>query len=303
MSSHPTGMTVNSSLVARPVPGLFTRLWTDSLSHWVGQYSHPMTWTGLTIFVLLLLFSWGGPWVYPADPLAIHANHILLAPSWRFPLGTDNLGRNMLARMMAGGRVTLEVGLLGSFIALFMGVLYGMSAALSPRWLDKVLMRLLDALLALPGLVLMIFFAALVPLNALSLVLVLGFLSWPGLARIVRNEALAYKERDYVLAARQFGAGTFYIARTHLMRSMLPILIVNATFMVADLILALSGLSFLGLGIQPPHPSWGGVLNDGLQLVIIGPWWLIVFPGLAIFLAIVAMNVLGQGLLARLEGR
>lgn len=303
MSSNPTDMTVNNSLVARPIPGMFTRLWSDSLRHWVGQYSHPMTWTGLSIFVLLMLFSWVGPLFYPADPLAIHANHILLAPSWQFPFGTDNLGRNMLARMMEGGRATLEVGLLGSFIAIFLGILYGMTAALSPRWLDKVLMRLLDALLALPGIVLMIFFAAIIPLDTLSLVLVLGFLSWPGLARIVRNEALAYKERDYILAARQFGASTFYIARAHLMRSMLPILIVNTTFMVADLILALSGLSFLGLGIQPPHASWGGLLNDGLQIVIIGPWWLIVFPGVAIFLAIVAMNVLGQGLLARLEGR
>ncbi len=303
MSNNSTDMAVNNSLAARPIPGIFTQLLGDSLRHWVGQYSHPMTWAGLMIFVLLVLFSWVGPLVYPANPLAIHANHILLAPSWQFPLGTDNLGRNLLSRMMEGGRATLEVGLLGSFIAISMGILYGMTAALSPRWLDKVLMRLLDALLALPGLVLMIFFAAIIPLNTLSLVLVLGFLAWPGLARIVRNEALAYKERDYVLAARQFGASTFYIAHTHLMRSMLPILIVNTTFMVADLILALSGLSFLGLGIQPPHASWGGLLNDGLQLVIIGPWWLIVFPGLAIFLAIVAMNALGQGLLARLEGR
>lgn len=296
-------MNVNNSLVARPIPGMFARIWTDSLRHWVGQYSHPMTWTGLGLFVFLLLFSWVGPLLYPVSPLAIHANHLLLAPSWQYPFGTDNLGRNMLARMMDGGKATLEVGLLGAVIAMFLGILYGMVAAMSPRWLDKVLMRLLDALLALPGIVLMIFFAAIIPLNTLSLILVLGCLSWPGLARIVRNEALAYKERDYVLAARQFGASTLYIARVHLLRSMLPILIVNATFMVADLILALSGLSFLGLGIQPPHASWGGLLNDGLQLVIIGPWWLIVFPGVAIFLAIVAMNVLGQGLLARLEGR
>ncbi|MDR7926561.1 ABC transporter permease subunit, partial [Acidithiobacillus thiooxidans] len=113
---------------------------------------------------------------------------------------------------------------LGALIAISLGIIYGMIAAMSPRWLDKVLMRLLDALLALPGIVLMIFFAAIIPLDTLSLILVLGCLSWPGLARIVRNEALAYKERDYVLAAKQFGASTFYIARTHLLRSMLPIL-------------------------------------------------------------------------------
>ena len=267
------------------------------------QYHHPMTALGLALFALLILFSWIGPLLYPGSPFAIHALHTLAPPDARFPFGTDNLGRDMLARMMAGGQATLEVGLLGSLIAMTAGIAYGMTAALSPSWLDKILMRLLDAILAMPTLVLMIFFAAIIPLNTLSLVLLLGLVSWPGLARIVRNEALAYRERDYVLAARQFGAGPLYIARAHLMRAMLPILIVNTTFMVADVILALAGLSFLGLGIQPPRASWGGLLNEGVQQVFLGAWWLIVFPGLAIFIAIVAMNLIGQGLLNRLEGR
>jgi peptide/nickel transport system permease protein len=178
-----------------------------------------------------------------------------------------------------------------------------MASGLSPVWLDRVFMRILDAILALPTLILMIFFAAIVPLSPLSLILLLGLLSWPGLARIVRNEVLAYKERDYVLAARQYGAGTGYLARTHLLRSMFPIVIVNATFTVADLILTLAGLSFLGLGIQPPQPSWGGLLGNGSNLAITGSWWLILFPGLAILLAILSMNLVGQGLLNRLEGR
>ena len=160
-------------------------------------------------------------------------------------------------------------------------------------------MRLLDALLAIPTLVLMIFFSALIPLTIANLILLLGLVSWPGLARLVRNEALAHSQTDYVRAARQFGGGSFYIARVHILRAIVPMLVVNATFLVADLILALSGLSFLGLGIQPPHSSWGGLLNQGAQLALVGPWWLIVFPGLTIFLAILAMNLLGQGLLAR----
>lgn len=273
------------------------------LRRWYAQYHHPMTWAGVGIFVTLLVFSWIGPLIYPSSPFAIHALHTLAGPSGQFPLGTDNLGRDMLARMMAGGQATLEIGLLGSLIAMSAGIVYGMLAAMSPRWLDKILMRLLDAILAMPTLVLMIFFAAIVPLNTLSLVLLLGLVSWPGLGRIVRNEALAYRERDYILAARQFGAGSLYIARAHMLRAMLPILIVNATFMVADVILALAGLSFLGLGIQPPRASWGGLLNEGVQQVFLGSWWLIVFPGLAIFAAIVAMNLIGQGLLTRLEGR
>lgn len=274
-----------------------------ALRRWYTQYHHPMTWSGLGVFAALLLFAWLGPLVDPSSPFAIHPLHTLAGPSARFAFGTDNLGRDMLARMMAGGQSTLQVGLLGSLIALCAGIVYGMVSAMSPSWLDKALMRLLDAILAIPTLVLMIFFAAIMPLNTLSLVLLLGLVSWPGLARIVRNEALAYRDRDYILAARQFGAGQFYIARAHMLRAMLPILIVNATFMVADVILALAGLSFLGLGIQPPRASWGGLLNDGVQQIFLGAWWLILFPGLAIFAAIVAMNLIGQGLLSRLEGR
>lgn len=274
-----------------------------AVRRWYVQYHHPMTWSGLAIFTLLLLFAWLGPVLYRSDPFAIHALHALATPSLRFPLGTDNLGRDLLARMMAGGQATLQIGLLGSLIAMSAGIVYGMLSAMSPGWLDKTLMRLLDAVLAMPTLVLMIFFAAIMPMNTLSLVLLLGLVSWPGLARIVRNEALAYRERDYILAARQFGANGFYIARAHMLRAMLPILIVNATFMVADVILGLAGLSFLGLGIQPPRASWGGLLNEGVQQVFLGSWWLIVFPGLAIFAAIVAMNLIGQGLLNRLEGR
>lgn len=294
---------MNSPASTTGVPPRTRAALATSVRRLYQQYHHPMTWGGLAIFGALVLFSWLGPVLYRPSPFAIHPLHTLGAPDAHFLLGTDNLGRDMLARMMAGGQATLQVGLLGSLIAMCAGIVYGMLSAMSPGWLDKALMRLLDAVLAIPTLVLMIFFAAIMPLNAVSLVLLLGLVSWPGLARIVRNEALAYRERDYILAARQFGAKSFYIARTHMLRAMLPILIVNATFMVADVILALAGLSFLGLGIQPPRASWGGLLNDGVQQVFLGSWWLIVFPGLAIFAAIVAMNLIGQGLLNRLEGR
>ena len=254
---------------------------------------------GLLLFMILLALSWIGPLLYPVSAQAIHPHHILAPPSLRFPLGTDDLGRDLLARLMRGGQPTLEAGFLGTLVALAIGTPYGLLAALGPRGLGQVLMRLLDVLLAIPTLILMIFFSALIPLTIANLILLLGLVSWPGLARLVRNEALAHSRKDYIFAARQFGAGSFYIARVHIARAILPMLVVNATFLVADLILALSGLSFLGLGIQPPHSSWGGLLNQGAQLALIGPWWLIVFPGLTIFLAILAMNLLGQGLLAR----
>ena len=274
-----------------------------ALREWVTAYDHPLVRYGLGLFIALFLFSMLGGFIYTKDPLAIQENLLYAPPSWAAPMGTDNLGRDLLARMIHGGQSTLVAALLGSAVAMLIGWVYGMASALGPSWLDKVLMRLLDALLAVPTLVLMIFFASIVRLDTLGLIVMLGLVSWPGLARIIRNEALAYRERDYVLAARQFGASTFYIARTHLLRAMMPILIVNATFLVADIVLALAGLTFLGLGIQPPFASWGGLLNDGSQMVILGCWWLILFPGVAIFAVILAMNMLGQGLLARLEGR
>ncbi len=257
---------------------------------------------GGALFTALGLFSWVGPLLYRHSDLAIHAHHILKAPDARFPLGTDALGRDVLARLMRGGQTTLAISLGATLIGLLGGLLYGMTSGMGPSWLDRTLMRLLDAVLAIPTLVMMIFFAAIVPLGPISLTLLLGLVSWPGLARVVRNEALAARGRDYVRAARQFGAGPLYIARVHLLRAMLPLIVVNATFLMADMILGLSGLSFLGLGIQPPHASWGGLLNSGAGLAVIGSWWLIVFPGLAIFLAILAMNMVGQGLLARREG-
>ena len=259
--------------------------------------------SGLGLFTSLILFSWVGPLLHTMSPYAIHAHQLFQEPSWSHPLGTDDLGRSMLARMMYGGQPSLGVAMIGSVIATLLGLCYGMLSGLSPSWMDKLLMRILDAILALPTLVLMIFFAAIISLNPISLILLLGLVSWPGLARIVRNEVLAYKGRDYILAARQYGAGTWYLARTHLLRSMLPVVIVNATFTVADLILTLAGLSFLGLGIQPPQPSWGGLLGNGSILAITGSWWLILFPGVAIVLAIMSMNMIGQGLLNRLEGQ
>ncbi len=257
---------------------------------------------GAGLMLALAFFCWIGPTLYPHNGLAIHAHHILSAPDRRFALGTDALGRNVLARLMRGGQTTLAIAFWASAIGLVAGLAYGMAAGLGPAWIDRLLMRLLDALLAIPTLVLMIFFAAIMPLGDVGLATLLGLVSWPGIARLARNETLAARERDYVRAARQFGANGFYVAHAHILRAMLPLVVVNATFLMADMILGLSGLSFLGLGIQPPHASWGGLLNTGAGLAVIGSWWLIVFPGLAIFLAILAMNMLGQGMLARLNG-
>ncbi len=254
---------------------------------------------GMLLGAAVVLAGLFGPWVYHADPYAIHPAYALQAPSRHFPLGTDELGRDGLALLLAGGKATLVVSLPAAVLAFVTGLAYGLLAGLGPGWLDKVLMRLLDVVLALPSLVVLIFFASIVPLNNASLVLLLGFISWPGLARLVRNETRAQRGRDFMLAARQAGAGPFYIARVHVLRVVAPVLVVNATFLVGDTIFALSALSFLGLGLQPPQVSWGSLLQSALDIIALAPWWLIVPPGLMIFAALLAASLTGRGLLRR----
>ena len=254
---------------------------------------------GLVLFAFILLFSFAGTLVWHGDPYALHPNDVLQPPSSTFPLGTDELGRDGLSRMMSGGASTLLVSLPAALLAFVVGTLYGLASGLAPNWLDAALMRLLDAILALPGLVVLIFFAALVKLGTGSLILLLGFISWPGLARLVRNETRAQRDRDFVHAARQLGLSNWYIARVHLLRVMAAVLVVNGTLLVGDMIFSLSALSFLGLGVQPPYTSWGGLLEEALLLVALSPWWLILPPGLMIFLSLLAASMIGQGLLAR----
>jgi len=258
--------------------------------------------TGLAIGLLIIFLGFAGPSLYQVDPYAINPAHALQGPSLSFPLGTDELGRDELALVLSGGFATLVVSLPAAILAFFVGIAYGLAAGLGPSWLDRLLMRLLDAILALPSLIILIFFASLVTLNNTSLILLLGFISWPSLARLVRNETLAQRGRDFVLAAEQLGASRFYIARVHLLRVMAPILVVNGTFMVGDSIFALSALSFLGLGVQPPQVSWGSLLESGLDIIALDPWWLILPPGLLVFGALIAASLTGQGLLQRYGG-
>jgi peptide/nickel transport system permease protein len=270
------------------------------LGRWIAWITErPTLSAGLCLAGLILFLGFVAPFLYPPDPFAIHPDHALEPPSLAFPLGTDELGRNELALLLSGGFATLVVALPAAALAFLSGLGYGLAAGLGPAWADRLMMRLLDAILALPSLIVLIFFAALVTLNDTSLILLLGFISWPGLARLVRNETRAQRERDFVLAAEQTGAGHLYVARVHLLRVMAAVLVVNGTFMIGDAIFALSALSFLGLGVQPPQVSWGSLLESALNLIALSPWWLILPPGLLVFGALLAASLTGQGLLRR----
>jgi peptide/nickel transport system permease protein len=256
---------------------------------------------GLLLLALIAGVTFIGPLVYRTSPYTIDPVYQLIAPSGHFPLGTDQIGRDELARLISGGQASLLIGFSASFVAIALGLAYGLLSGLAPRFGDAALMRLLDALLSVPTIVILIFLASLYTLTDPVLVLLLGFTSWPRTARVVRNETLVARSRDFVTASRQFGAGLFFIARTHIVRTILPILVVNFAFLVADNILALSFLSFLGLGVQPPVPTWGNLLFDGMDNIFSNAWWLIYPAGLMIFLSVVAVNLIGEGVISGME--
>ena len=210
-------------------------------------------------------------------------------------LGTDTLGRDVLARLLHGGRVSLAVGALALFVAVFVGVAVGMAAGLAGRTVDAVLMRLVDALLAVPMLFLLILLAALFRPSVMTLVAVLGFSSWMGVARLVRGQVLSLKSRDFVLGARAIGAGPLRIAVVHLLPNVTTPLAQDAALRLGDLILVEAALSFLGLGVQPPLASWGGMVAQGEELVM-GGWWVSLFPGACIAATVVAAALIADGL-------
>jgi peptide/nickel transport system permease protein len=261
------------------------------------------SWPALGACLLAMCFL--GPLFWPASPYDMNQFAALLPPGPTHPLGTDELGRDMLARLLAAGRDTFAVALPATAISFAAGLAYGLTAGLGPAWIDAVLMRVLDAVLAVPPLVLLVAAAAMPFFTAgrLTLILLIAAVAWPGLARLVRAEALAMRRREFVLAARQMGGGPLYIARRHAMPVMARLLAVNASFLLGDTVLALSSLSFLGLGVQPPHTSWGGLLQAGLQMVDLGVWWLILPPGLALFLTLLAASGLSERIAAGQQSR
>jgi peptide/nickel transport system permease protein len=292
-NSESLSVDVTTSQGDRHVPRL-------ALPAWLRQRQPSFT-AGVITLALVAGATFAVPLVYHVSTIALDPLHQLSAPSRVHPLGTDQLGRDQLARVLVGGQASLVIGFAASVIAVLLGVAYGLAAGLGARPIDALLMRLLDTLLAVPTVVILLFLAALATLNNAILIVLLGLTSWPRTARVVRNETLNTRGRDFVTASRQFGGGTLWIARAHILRTILPILVVNLVFLAADNVLALSFLSFLGLGVQPPTPSWGNLLYDGMQSIFSNAWWMIYPAGLMIFLTVVAVNMIGEGVVAAME--
>lgn len=298
--------TFNFSKSKSDVPGLSDEIAPrESMTRivWIRFRRHPGALAGAAVLGLLVLsmilvqFS-------PYDPEHSDMISRYQPPSWEHPFGTDALGRDLLTRVLYGSRISLAVGLLVVFITLLIGIPVGAVAGFFGGWLDNVLMRITDATLAFPSLLILIMLSAMLrevefPLiernSALTIAIVIGILGWMTNARLVRASFLAIREMDFVTSARAVGASNLRIMMIEILPNALGPVIVESTLGMAWAIMAESGLSFLGFGVRLPTPSWGNMLGDAQDKMTLYPW-LAIFPGLMIFLTIISINFIGDGL-------
>lgn len=250
---------------------------------------------GLVIVAVMVLVAIAAPLIAPDDPTRIDAVRRLAPPSGEAWLGTDNLGRDILSRLIWGARLSLGTAGAAAALILTIGVGVGMVAGYYGGLLDDLLMRVVDVLLAFPALILALAIAGVLGPSITSVMIGIVTVAWADYARVMRGQVLAARERQYVEAARATGAGNPRILLRHVLPNVLPPILVLASLEMGGLILAISGLSFLGLGAQPPTPEWGAMLNDGRTFIAAAPQ-LMIYPGLAISLVVVGFNLLGDGL-------
>ncbi len=251
--------------------------------------------TGLVTLGVFLWLAVAAPWVAPHDPYEIRLEEGLGRPSLVHPLGQDKLGRDVMSRIIYGARVSMWVGIVTVAVSLTVGTLLGFFAGYYGGIIEEIIMRIVDILLAFPGILLAIAMTSVLGPSVNNVILALCITGWVGYARLVRAQVLSVRSADYVQSARALGAGDMRICVKHILPNILAPLVVEATFGLAGAILAEAGLSFLGLGTQPPTPSWGTMLNEGRQFLLVAPHMTLA-PGAAIMAAVVALNVLGDGL-------
>ncbi len=234
----------------------------------------------------------------PYDPVAVDPINKFAKPSVEHILGTDNFGRDTFTRLLYGGRVSLLVGFLAMAVSIVVGTLYGIVSGISGRLVDGIMMRIVDILMSVPSFLIIIALSIYLSAGIPTLVATIGLFSWMGVARIVRAEVLSLRERDFVMAARGLGAPKSWIITRHLLKNVLPQVLVASTNSIASAILTESSLSYLGFGIQVPNPSWGGML-EGAQSFILSHPDQAVYPGVMILVTVLCFNVLGNGVRRR----
>lgn len=269
---------------------------------WQRFLQNKMALAGSSIVLLFFALSLLAPWLAPFDPGAIDLQAVLAPPSSAHLLGTDQLGRDVLSRMIWGARISLKVGFAATGLAIFIGTMLGAIAGYYGGWRDAIIMRFVDIMLCFPTLFLILAVIAFLEPSIWNIMIVIGLTGWMGITRLVRADFASLRERDFVLAARGIGAGDLRIIVIHILPNAMASVLVTATLGVAGAILTESALSFLGIGVQPPTPSWGNILTAGKDNIDIA-WWLSLYPGLAILLTVLGYNLLGEGLRDSLDPR
>jgi len=260
----------------------------DLLSHKTGCLS--------SIFLaILIFFALFGPYIYPVSPFEINVEKVLIPPNLEHPLGTDLLGRDVLARVIYGARISLQVSFVAVGLSLILGISLGAIAGYYGSWVDQVICRIIDIFLCFPTIFLILAVIAYLEPSLMNIMIIIGLTSWMGVARLVRAEILSLKEREFVLSAKLYGASTARIILKHLLPNAVAPILVSASLGMGHAILIESALSFLGIGVQPPIPSWGNMLIEGKETLDVA-WWLSVFPGLAILLTVLALTLLSETL-------
>ncbi len=257
---------------------------------------------GLVIIVVLIFVAIFAPFIAPHDPTQVNLERSLEPPSQAYPMGTDNLGRCVFSRVIYGSRISLATALVVVLIVMFLSIVVGTTSGFLGGWVDNVLMRLVDMILAFPSLILALAIAGILGPSLKNLMIAMAAVWWGGYARIIRSVVLSAKERTYILAARVSGTSSLKIILRHILPEVLSVVLVLATLDMGHIILSISGLSFLGLGAQPPTPEWGIMLSDGRAFMHSAPH-LMIFPGLAIMITVLAFNLLGDGLRDAIDPR
>jgi peptide/nickel transport system permease protein len=290
------GISLSFRLILFMMPGLF--LWIWHKKNPLGFRLFKRSFKSMTGFVLAMLFLFlglFGPELAWMNPTTQDLSLRLTGPGLSHPFGMDHLGRDLFSRVLYGARISMIVGFTVTIISMCLGVVIGMIAGMKGGWLDDLIMRMVDILLAFPGLLLAIAMVAVLGPNIRNVTIALCVQGWVGYARLARGQVLSVKNNEYVQAARSLGANPMRIMFRHLLPNILAPIIVQATLGMAGVIIAEAGLSFLGLGVQPPNPSWGGILNAGVDYFRDGAH-MTVFPGLAIMMVVLGLNFLGDGL-------
>lgn len=269
---------------------------------WIYFKKNRLAIAGASTISVIFLIAIFAHLIAPFDPGETDIAIKLAPPSFKHPLGTDQLGRDVFSRMLYGSRVSLSVGFVAVSISLFIGIIVGSIAGYYGKMVDSVLMRFVDIMMCFPAFFLMLTIIALLGPKIHHVMIVIGATSWMGTARFVRAEFLSLRERDFVQAAKVLGVSDKRIIFRHMLPNALAPVFVTATIDMATAILIEAGLSFLGFGVQPPAPSWGNILTEG-RIYIFDAWWLTLFPGLAILIIVLSFNLFGEGLRDALDPR